>query len=223
MRVVTDIQELSRQKYGVYLDEEFAFALYKGELSSYHLKKGEPIGDKEYEQICSKLLPKRAKKRCMNLLKSRAYTEKRLRDKLKEGGYSSECIDEAIEYVKSFGYINDYEYACQYILFHKEGETRSRLAEKLKFRGISGEVLERAFADVYEDGEEEKLHLMQAQRYLEKKGYSGGEADWKEKQRMFAFLRRKGIPAEIIRRVMEVREWDEVTVQYGTNHSADWC
>lgn len=208
MRIVTDIQEFSGQKYSIYLDEEFAFVLYRGELYSYGLKCGKPIEEEKYQQIVGELLPKRAKKRCLNLLKSRAYTEKKLRDKLKEGRYPPKSIEEAIAYVKSFGYVDDYDYACQYISFHKERESRRRLEEKLKAKGIAEEILERAFAEVYEDGEEEELQLIQARRYLEKKGYQPGERDWKEKKKLFAFLMRKGIPAGIIRQVLETG-WEE--------------
>ncbi|MBQ9989947.1 MAG: regulatory protein RecX [Lachnospiraceae bacterium] len=209
MRVVTDIQEFSKQKYSIYVDEEFAFVLYRGELSSYGLKRGKPIEEEKYQQITRELLPKRAKKRCLNLLKTRAYTEMKLRQKLREGKYPEESIEEAIEYVKSYGYIDDYDYACQYIAFHKEKESRRKLEEKLSAKGISPEVLQRAFLSTYEEGEEEELQLIQARKLLCKKNYQPQETDWKERQKLFAFLMRKGIPSEIIRRVLETEEWEE--------------
>ncbi len=207
--MVTDIQKFSGQKYSIFLDEEFAFVLYGGELSSYKVKKGCPLGDREYRQIMEELLPRRAKKRCLNLLKSRAYTEKGLRDKLKEGCYPEEIIDEAIEYVKSYRYIDDYDYACQYIYFHKETQSRRRLEEKLREKGISRDILEKAIEASYEADEEERLQLAQARRYLEKKGYNGAQAEWKEKQKLYAFLMRKGIPSGIIRQVLDTEYGEE--------------
>ncbi len=201
--IVTDIQEFSKQKYSIFLDEQFAFVLYKGELSAYKIKAGCPLGEAEYRQIVQQLLPKRAKKRCLNLLKSRAYTEKGLRDKLKEGRYPEEIINEAIEYVKSFHYINDYDYACQYIGFHKETESRRRLEEKLREKGIPKDILKEAVAASYEEGEEEQLQLVQARRYLEKKGYSQKRAEGKERQKLYAFLMRKGISPGVIRQVLD--------------------
>lgn len=209
MRVVTDIQEFSKQKYSIYLDEQFAFVLYKGELSSYRVKKGESLTEEAYQEIYVKVLPKRAKKRCLNLLKSRAYTEKKLRDKLKEGRYPDKIIDEAIEYVKSFHYIDDYDYACQYIQYHKAGQSKRKLEEKLRAKGISGEILARAFEHSYERGEEEGLQLMQAKHLLEKKGYTPEGTDWKERQKLFAFLLRRGIPCEIIRQLLNTEGIDD--------------
>ena len=202
-RIVTDIREFSKQKYSIYVNEEFAFVLYRGELSAYGLKVGKPLGEKEYHQIYGELLPKRAKKRCLNLLKSRAYTEKGLRNKLREGGYPPDIIEEAIGYVKSFHYIDDYDYACQYIRCHKEGKSRKRIEEKLREKGVPKELVEQAFLDTYESGEEEQLMLRQAQHYLEKKGYVPDSCDGKEKQKLYGFLLRKGIPTRVIRRVLE--------------------
>lgn len=38
--VVTKVEMLTKIKYKVYLDEEFAFVLYKGELSHYRIVEG---------------------------------------------------------------------------------------------------------------------------------------------------------------------------------------
>ena len=37
IRTVTKIEDLDKKRSKVYLDEEFAFVLYKGELSQYHI------------------------------------------------------------------------------------------------------------------------------------------------------------------------------------------
>ena len=37
MMTVTKIEPLSKTRYKVYLDGQFAFTLYKGELSRYHI------------------------------------------------------------------------------------------------------------------------------------------------------------------------------------------
>ena len=126
-RVVTKIEEYDKKRSKVYLDEEFAFLLYKWELSEYKIMQGENITDDVYYKIVAEVLVKRAKKRCLNLLQKKNYTEYKLREKLREGLYSPEMIDEAIAYVKSFHYIDDYRYACDYIFYHKESETKKRI------------------------------------------------------------------------------------------------
>lgn len=53
---------------------------------------------------------KRAKLRAMHLLNDMDRTESQLRTKLLNGDYPADIADEAIAYVKSFGYINDESY-----------------------------------------------------------------------------------------------------------------
>ncbi len=203
--IVTRIEELEKKRCKVYIDGEYAFILYKGELTEYKIRENHSIEEKIYHIIKKEVLPKRAKKRCLNLLQKRPYTERKLREKLEEGCYTEEIIDEAISYVKSFHYIDDYEYACQYIFYHKESETRKKMEEKLMIKGIDRDTLQKAFSDSYADAEEEvMLELEQAKKLLQKKKYDPENADWKEKQKIYAFLLRKGITVSAIKRAMDL-------------------
>ena len=104
---VTRIEELSRSRCKIYLEDSFAFVLYKGELRLYGVREQEELSEESYREIMQEVLPKRATLRCMNLLQSRPYTESKLRSKLKEGGYPQESIDSALAYVKSYHYVDD--------------------------------------------------------------------------------------------------------------------
>lgn len=203
-KMITRIEELDKKRCKIYLDQEFAFVLYKGEVREYKLKTDEPIEEHAYDVIMREILPKRAKKRCLNLLQKRPYTESKLREKLREGYYTDELIDEAIEYVKSFHYIDDYDYASQYIFYHKESETRKKMEEKLRMKGISKEVLQQVFGDTYDEVEQQETELQQAKKLLEKKRYDACLTEWKEKQRIYCFLVRKGFSFSVIKKAMSL-------------------
>ncbi len=85
---VTRILELSKSRSKVYIDEEFAFVLYKGELRLYHVREGEELSEEDYNKIILEVLPKRAKLRAMNVLMGREETSEELRRKLVSGGYT---------------------------------------------------------------------------------------------------------------------------------------
>ena len=209
VRIVTKIEELDKKRSKIYINQEFAFVLYKGEIRQYKIKIENEIDNHTYNVIRDEILPKRAKKRCLNLLQKRPYTECKLREKLVEGYYTQDIIEEAIHYVKSFHYIDDYEYACQYIFYHKESETRKKIEEKLMIKGISKEILNQAFDDSYDDAEEQQeIELQQAKKLLEKKKYNPETMDWKEKQKIYAYLARKGITSSIIGKAMSLREYE---------------
>lgn len=204
-RIVTKIEEYDKKRCKIYIDEEFAFLLYKGELSEYEIIQGKNISEDIYVKIVGEVLSKRAKKRCLNLLEKKNYTEYKLREKLKEGLYPSEIEEEAIAYVKSFHYIDDYRYACDYIFYHKDTETKKKIEEKLRLKGIEQDILHRAFSDSYDEEEEIQIELAQALKLLQKKRYDRENMDWKEKQKIQAYLLRKGIRNSVIKSAMSMQ------------------
>lgn len=199
--IVTRIEEMSRSRNRIFLDDSFAFVLYKGELRLYGVGEGEELKEEAYRQIMEEVLPRRAVLRCMNLLKSRAYTESQLREKLKQGMYPQACADLALEYVKSCRYVDDRRFAEDYIAGQREKKSRRVIEQDLMKKGISRELMEEAFAKQEElDGGPDEEAL--ARRWLLKKHFSLEEADFKERQKMAAFLYRKGIGGETIRKVL---------------------
>ena len=67
------------------------------------------------EKIRKEVILKRAKLRALHLLEDMARTDSALREKLRQGMYSADAVDKAVEYVKSFGYLNDARYADNFV------------------------------------------------------------------------------------------------------------
>lgn len=205
---VTDIIDVTKTRSRVFIDGSFAFVLYKGELHKYHIEKDKEIAEAVYSELMEKVLPKRAKLRSMNLLQSREYTEKQLKDKLLQGGYPETIAKEALDYVKSYHYIDDNRYAATYIEYHADNKSRQRIIQDLMRKGISKECIEKEWQRAERLGvsvNEEKMIW----EILEKKNYVDKEADMKERQKMYAFLLRKGFSCEKIRKVMNTEGYAE--------------
>ena len=200
--IVTQITEISKNRSKVYIDQEFAFVLYKGELRLYHITVEHEVKDEDYAEIMNTVLPKRAKLRAMNLLQKRTYTEKQLRDKLKEGFYSEEIIEDTISYVKSFHYVDDEQYALDYLTYHEGSKSMRQMEMDLYKKGISKETYRQALFLWEENGGKQDEQEM-IRSLLEKKHYS---ADWdlKNKQKLYGFLLRKGYSPDAIIRAMRI-------------------
>lgn len=202
---VTKITEISKSRMKIEVDDEAAFVLYKGEIRAFGIREGQEIEEKAYREIMDETLPKRAKMRALYLLKGRAYTEAQLTDKLKAGGYPERVIEEAMAYVHSFGYINDKSYALDFIEYNKESKSKKRIFMDLWRKGISGDIVEEAWEEAVDGAGEElagELEKEQILRWIEKKNFCFQTATIKEKQRMTAFLYRKGFGADAIRNAL---------------------
>lgn len=113
----------------------------------------------------------RAKKRALYILTDSDRTEKQLREKLEKTGYSEEVITETIEYVRSFGYIDDMRYAVRYIEYYRDRKSAKRLRFDLMKKGVSADVIGSAFEEVGEWDERDQI------RNLTEKKLTGKDMD----------------------------------------------
>ena len=199
---ITKIQALTKQKYRIFLDGESAFAVYKGELSRYHLEEGAVLPPEVYEELVNRVLKKRATLRAMHILERTDKTEAQLRRKLEESEYPKEAVESAIAYVTSYGYLDDRRYAEHYIEWKKQGKGKARLKMELVQKGISREIIE----EVLESTDFGETREMIRQIIL-KKRKTDNPMNEKEKQRIYGFLMRKGFSSSDILAVMREEEW----------------
>ena len=198
---VTKIEPLTKIKSKVYLDGSFAFVLYKGELSRFGIAAGEEIPEETVETIRRDIVFKRAKLRAMHLLEDMDRTEAGLREKLRQGLYPEDAAEEAVRYVKSFGYLDDSRYAENFVRSRKDRKSRREIQAALLRKGISADQTEAALEACYsdeEDGEEEAVRKL-----LEKKKFSPEDPDEAQIQKMYACLARKGFRYDTIRQVIQ--------------------
>lgn len=196
--IVTQLEEVMKNRFKIYVDEEFAFVLYKGELSRYKLKENGEINQELYDLILEEVVVKRAKKRALYLLQHMARTEQQLKDKLVQNQYPDVAIDAAMAYVKKWGYIGDENYARIYVDEKKKSKSRKEIYFALQAKGIAKECLEKVLEDAYEDEGEE----LAIQKLVWKKKYNADEATDMERQKMYAYLMRKGFSYEDIRQIL---------------------
>ncbi|MCM1089112.1 MAG: recombination regulator RecX [Muribaculaceae bacterium] len=199
--VITEISAITKSRYRIVLEDNLNFVLYKGELQRFHLQQGEDMAEDVYQKIMQEILPKRARLRCMNLLKSRDYTRKQLADKLRQGGYPGAIIEDALAYVESYGYVDDERYVREFIEYHMQLKSRKRIENDLMKKGIDRKLIGRIFEELQENGTEIDETAM-ISKILLKKNYKGETATDEEKRKMYGFLYRKGFHTDRINQAL---------------------
>lgn len=206
--IVTNIETVTNAKYKVYIDGEYAFILYKKELSRYRIAVGQEMEHDVYWRIRTEIVGRRAKLRAMHLLNDMGRTELQLRQKLERDAYPEDIIEEAVSYVKSFGYVNDENYARVFIEGRKNKKSRREIFAALVQKGIDKEVIERVFEEYYEEADARNAIA----EILKKKHYDPEKADRKEMQKILGYLTRKGFRCEDIFSVAEKLDIFDKTV-----------
>lgn len=201
--LVKQIIKCGKSRSIVKLESGLSFPLYSSELEKFDTKEGEDLSDGSLETIMTQILPSRCIKRAMNLLQKKSFAEGELVRKLTDGGYPEEVTAKALEYVRSYGYIDDVRYASDYIRYHSsQGRGRNRIRAELMQKGISDTDFEKAW------NETEELGLIEdsseaIDKLLEKKHFSQ-DMDPSDRNKIAAFIMRRGYSAEdIFRRMKE--------------------
>ena len=199
---ITKLQWLDKKKCIVYIDYEIAFVLYKGDLRKYDLNEGGEFSEEIVQEIMCQLLPKRAKLRLLHLLEKRDYTELQLRRKLEEGKYPEAVIEEALGYVKDYGYVNDKNYARRYFECYGERKSKGEIRRKLREKGISPAVIAVAIDEWIDAGggrnEEGIIEALLIKRHFIERSHERKE--WNKQE---LYLLGKGFDKTSIRRVMK--------------------
>ncbi|MCD8232124.1 MAG: RecX family transcriptional regulator [Clostridiales bacterium] len=195
------IREIKQLKKGRLLirTDELSFPVYEKEAAAWQLSEGSELDEDTWERLCREVLNKRVIRRAMYILQQMDRTEMQLRRKLKDSNYPDRLVDVAIDYVKSYHYIDDYRYAATYIRFHQEEKSRMQLAIALQQRGVAAELIDQALDEVWEDQE-----ASQIKKLLIRKHYDPEHMDQKEKHRIYQYLLRRGFSNSEIKRQMDL-------------------
>ena len=207
--IVTDIRYHQNKKYEVYLNDEFAFELYKSEIKACGIDKGQEMDLNLYEKLIYEVVGKRAKKRAMHILEKQDKTEHQLREKLKESRYPKESIECAIAYMKEYHYIDDLAYGIRYVEYRSKDKSKRQLMQELYQKGISLRIADEILQslEIEETSAIEKLIL--------KKCRNVEALEEKQKQKIIGSLMRKGFSysevEKVFRKLVEEETIGEIT------------
>lgn len=197
--IVTKVEAVTKTRFKVELDGTFAFVLYKGELSCFHIRVDEELPEETYIQIKRDVVLKRAKLRALHLLTDMARTESGLREKLKQGMYPEDVIEDALVYVRSFGYLDDYRYAQNFIESKRSSKSKKEIYALLCGKGVSPDLIDQAFESMDTENSEEEAIC----RIIRKRRIDPSKATREELHKLYGYLARKGFQYEDIRHAIQ--------------------
>ena len=195
---VLSLVKLTKGRAKICLAGGTDFVPYKKECESYGIEEGADLSEADYNQIVTDILIPRCKKRALHLLEKQDRSEKNLRDKLKEGGYSQEIVDIAIDYINEYGYLDDARMAASHIRFYQDSRSKLRLKQDLIGKGISADVIDRVMDEEYTSDESDLI-----EKLLLKKNYDKDNATYEERAKMYRFLAGRGFSSDSINRVLK--------------------
>lgn len=203
---VIKIEEFSKTKIKIIFESMEEIILYKADLRRYHIEEGQDLQIEQVNVLMRELLPRRAKMRCMKLLQSKDYTEGEIRAKLVNDGYPQSVIDEAVQYLYGYKYLDDERYVKLYYQSRSMRKSKKQIIIDLQQKGISKDtiigVLEQDF-DIDTEGGDKYCIC----KWLFKKKYDDDNFTYEEKEKVKTSLYRKGFQINDINQCMHNFSW----------------
>ncbi len=206
---IIEIEEFSKNKCKLLLEDFSGIVLYKRDLKKYRLAEGLDLSDKQLKILLEEILPYRAKARCMKLLQSKDYTESEIRKKLQADGYPETVIEIAVGYLYEYHYLDDEKYVKLYYQSRCLRKSRKQIIMDLQQKGIAKESIMTVLDEyILNNGDNEEIQCIK--KLLLKKRYCDKDADIREREKVKAYLFRKGFQINDINVCMRNFDWENM-------------
>ncbi len=186
-------QKKHKNRSSVYIDGSFAFGISDFDLMRARLSVGDTIDTERLDEIRKDILLEDARRYALKLLDRQAYTEKGIRQKLKDHGADESVIEKTILFLKEYRYIDDYEYAARFIKSAVSGGKSGirKITYDLMQKGIDKKIIDSCLSEIDFDESESIYHIlekklkgdvsypsiMKAKRYCLGRGFSASSID----------------------------------------------
>jgi regulatory protein len=202
MPVITSITEQKKrsERVSVFVDGDFFAGTHQSVIVKLGLKTGDVVDMARLQELLDSEITNKAFTSALRLLSYRARTESELILRLKQKTFPEAAILEAINKLKELGYLNDQKFTKEYVVARTlvKPMGKIRLKNELVLKGVKKELVEDALEKISEEDEVESARAL-TQRRIAK----ADKADVKLKDRLAAFLNRRGFDWETINKVLE--------------------
>ncbi len=197
--IITKIekQKNKEKRYSIFIDNQFAFGIDEIDLIYYKLKENESLDEDKYNYILNKLLLKRAKDKALKYLSYKMRSKKQVIEKLEQYDFPPNVINKVIKVLEKYNYINDEDFAKAFIKdkLNLKGYGVFKIKYDLKILGIDEQIFEKyLYNDSFIDEEKKAKDLLI--KKLKSKNIE--DLQYKEKQKIYAYLARRGFSYDSI-------------------------
>ena len=202
MKKITKIeyQKKNKERFNIYLDDEYGFSVDISILIDYSLKKGMVLDDALIEDIL------RAEEKIsvynygISVLSRCAKSECELRLKMQSKGFEPDLIEKAIKTLKEQKYLDDERYCEMYIRDKTNLSNHGvrKIKEALYYKGIAKEIINEKIKMITQESEEERAYIL-----AEKKLSNIKENDTRKKMaKLSNYLIGKGFEYETVNKTV---------------------
>jgi regulatory protein len=188
------------ERVSLFIDGEFAFGLPAIEVMKRGLKSGDELTQTDIEQLLAVDEIERAVTAALTFVSYRPRSEREVRDRLRLRDFSQPAIDEAVERMRGWMYLDDQAFARWWVENRSEHRPRGKrlLAGELRTKGVSSEVIN----EVIDGADIDELPAAREVARKRMNSLSGLDRQTQER-RLGSYLARRGYGWDVVRPVLK--------------------
>ncbi len=186
MKTITELktQVKNKKRVSVYLDGTYYCGLDITTVLKNRLKAGMEIDENTLIEIQKESELQACFDSALTYISGSVKTEREVYSRLVKKGYLPEICDLAIKKVKSYGYLDDSDYAKRFVSTYSKTKGKRLIGLQLKQKGVSDEDASKAILEIENQGETARAI---AEKYLKNKQVDKGVL-----QKCYRYLLSKG-------------------------------
>lgn len=184
-------QKKDKKRCSIYVDGQFCCGLNLETAVKNRLKAGMKIDAAELEKLQFESEKTTAFDRALTHLSASMKSEKEMSDYLKKKGYLPAVIDYVLEKLRDYSFVDDEEYARQYVKSASKNKGRRLIGLELQRKGVSEEAVQTAVDEIPDEDAAARRVL---QKYMRSR-----TADKETLYKAFRYLLSKGFEYETAR------------------------
>ena len=141
--IVLSLKNLSSNRVRVVFDDNTEATLPIDLVVRYDLHSGTAVLPEHFSTICAEAELLKARDRALSIVSYRSHSEKELRDKLRQKGFSESASEYAVKWLTERNYLDDSRYAEELMFSYlRKGYGKRRIHAELIRRGVARDTIQ---------------------------------------------------------------------------------
>ncbi len=153
------VQKRNTGRCSISIDGEFAFGCAMDIVLEHRLTRGMVLREEDILRFKEQDSSMYARQRALRFAVFKPRTEKQVREKLRRMDFHAEQIDDAVEFLYEFDYLNDKRFALMYINDYllRKSVGKEKLRVELMKTGIDKDTIAEALTERFPEDENENM------------------------------------------------------------------